>query len=236
MKNNKTKILCAFLSLFILTAFSSCGAEIKNFRKLSDGRLWDRSTDTYYTPCSVSLRAYELGDIYAKNETYNYYKVNWELPERFVADEDTVLGGVYRNSEIPEINISNFGAVAAKIYVTGEIRQLVDELLASPDIIGDVSRFTHYEDGTERVNAVVDAMISGEEKPIPVNIDEDRVFEIGLLSADYPGLVYTVIFMLDINGDAYLYDRSDKKCVACPVMIKDYMLGTSSETSEDISK
>lgn len=232
MKHNKTKFICAFLALVILIAFSSCGAEIKNFRKLGDGRLWDKSTDTYYTPCSVSLRAYELGDIYAKNETYNYYKVNWELPERFVADEDTVLGGVYRNSELPEINISNFGAVAAKIYVTGEIRQLVDELLASPDIIGDVSRFTHYEDGTERVNAVVDAMVSGEEKPIPVNIDEDRVFEIGLLSADYPGLVYTVIFMLDINGDAYLYDRSDKKCVKCPDMIKDYMLGTSSETSQ----
>lgn len=227
MTNQKSKSSTALLlTLCAAILLSSCGA-ILNLRQMTDGSLWHKATDTYFIPCSVSLRAYKVDSLYGKNEKTSYYSVKFEDKERFIAEKDDIGGTVYRHQDVPEINIENFGAVAAQIYITGKVRIQVGELLASPDLIGDTSNIANYQDGTEKVNAVVDAMINSVSVTMPADVDEDRVFEIGLLSADYPGLVYTVYFLLDMQGNAYLNDRETRAVVKCPDIVKKYMLSGS---------
>ena len=229
LKSKSTILLLLLLCATLL--LNSCYA-IANLREMPDGSLWHKATDSTYIPCSVSLRAYKLSTVFGKNEKGRFYSVKYEEKDRFIAEEDEIGGTVYRHMDVPEITIENFAAVAAHIYMIGNVRIQLGELLASPDILGDTSKIVNYQDGTEKVNAVVDAVSNGERLQYPVNIDEDRVYEIGLLSADFPGLVYTVYFMVDMQGNAFLNDRATKVVVKCPDIVKKFMLKDSSTETD----
>ncbi|HBL84777.1 MAG: hypothetical protein A2Y17_01695 [Clostridiales bacterium GWF2_38_85] len=232
-KIKKIAILILLSVITTTTMFTSCES-IANFRKTDEGALWLKSNDTYYIPCSVSVKAYAIGDLYGKVGDLELYEIQFEASDKFISEKENLLGGVYRRSDVPEITLGNFNAVAAQIYVIGEQDIIVGEFPAAPEYLSE-SLTDDYEDGTPCTNAVVDAILGDNIAIIPAQVDEDTIFHIRLLSPDYPGLTYTVIFMMDINGDCFLYDRSTQKCVVCPEIIKDKMIGTGDETS-DISE
>lgn len=220
------KILIAIVLLLSL-CLCSCD-EYEVLRKTEDGDLWSRSSGITYVSCGLSVKAYSVdtSDVYAKAGKSKYYKIQFEDPTCFITEEDNVMGGVYRNSILSPITLSNFNAVSAHIYVIGTVELIVDQFLAAPEYFGDDYHFTeNYVDGTEYTNAVVEAMLTGDSVLVPTYVDEDETRHIRLLSADFPGLSYTVIFMKDINGDCYLYDRETKVCVIAPEIIVERMIG-----------
>lgn len=225
----KNKILISIL-LVVIMILSSCES-IVNLHVLDDGSLWNKSKNIIYVPCSVSVKAYAIGDLYGKTNNLDIYEIQFESTDDFLSEKENLLGGIYRRSDLPEITVESFNAIAARIYITGETDYIIDEFASPPEYLTE-SLYENYEDGTPYTTAVVDAIASDDRVLVPQQIDEDYTFHIRLLSADYPGLTYTVIFMMDINGGCFLYDRAIQKCVDCPEIIKTRMLRTARQINE----
>lgn len=226
----KIKILSLlFAALFVFTACQN----YQNLRITENGALFNKATGKYYYPCSASIGAFELNGKCAKVGNEYFYKIKHEETEDFISDEFKT-GGVYRGENVPEITLENFKAVAAKIYVVGELDILIDEFMVSKDLMPpDIQPGENYVDGTEYTNAVVDAILNGENLPVPIYIDNAATVHIRLLSSEYEGLTYTVIFMMDINGDCYLYDRGASKCVEAPKIIVKRYVGLLDDENSD---
>ncbi len=220
------KILIAII-LLLSICLCSCN-EYEVLRKTDDGTLWNRTSGITYVSCGLSVKAYKVdtSEVYAKSGKSKYYKIQFEDPTCFITEEDNVMGGVYRNAELSPITLENFNAVSAHIYVIGLVELVVDQFLAAPEYFEEGYPFgDNYVDGTQYTEAVVNAMLTGETVLVPTYVDEDETRHIRLLSPDYPGLSYTIIFMKDINGDCYLYDRETKVCVIAPEIIVERMIG-----------
>lgn len=218
--------LIAFILLLSLVLCSCDKYEV--LRTMEDGSLWDRANDIVYVPCGLSIKAYsvEKNAVYAKADGKKYYKIQFEDPKYFISEEDNVMGGVYRNSEAAPITLESFNAVSAHIYVIGAVELVVDQFLAAPKYFDEDYPFgENYVDGTPYTEAVLNAMKSQTTVALPTYVDEDETRHIRLLSPDYPGLSYTVIFLKDINGGCYLYDRETKVCVEAPKMIIERFIG-----------
>lgn len=220
----KRSILCITLALcFLLSACSNA----KVLTKTESGDLYNKMTGDKYVACSVSLKAYSIdtSKVYAKVGSMKYYRIRFENPEEFISEEDNVMGGVYRISTMPEITPENFGAIAAHIYIIGTAEYVVDQFQPAEEYLADTSYdFENYTDGTEYVEAVVEAMLEGEAQQVPEYIDDDETRRIRLLSNKYPGLMYEIIFMKATTGKSYLYDRGTGVCVLAPEKIVDRLL------------
>ena len=219
----------SLIALILIFSLCLCGCEkYEVLRKTEDGNLLNRSSGITYVSCGLSVKAYNVdtSEVYAKAGKSKYYKIQFEDPTCFITESDNVMGGVFRNSELSPITLSNFNAVSAHIYIVGLAELIVDQFLAAPKYFGEDYQFPDsYVDGTPYTNAVVEAMLGGESVLVPTYVDEDETRHIRLLSPDFPGLSYTIIFMKDINGDCYLYDRETKVCVIAPEIIVERMIG-----------
>lgn len=219
----------SLIALILIFSLCLCGCEkYEVLRKTDDGNLLNRSSGITYVSCGLSVKAYNVdtSEVYAKAGKSKYYKIQFEDPTCFITESDNVMGGVFRNSELSPITLSNFNAVSAHIYIVGLAELIVDQFLAAPKYFGEDYQFPDsYVDGTPYTNAVVEAMLGGESVLVPTYVDEDETRHIRLLSPDFPGLSYTIIFMKDINGDCYLYDRETKVCVIAPEIIVERMIG-----------
>ena len=219
----------SLIAIILLLSLCLCACdEYEVLRKTEEGNLWNRSSGITYVSCGLSVKAYSVdtSDVYAKAGKSKYYKIQFEDPTCFITEEDNVMGGVYRNSELSPITLSNFNAVSAHIYVIGTVELIVDQFLAAKKYFDEDYPFDeNYVDGTPYTNAVVEAMLTGDNVLVQTYVDEDETRHIRLLSPDFPGLSYTIIFMKDINGDCYLYDRETKVCVIAPEIIVERMIG-----------
>ena len=197
--------------------------------KTDDGELWNRSTGIRYVSCGLSVKAahIEIEDgVYARAGKADYYTVQFEDPKYFISESDSVMGGVYRNIEISPITIGNFNPVSAEIFFVGLDERHIDSFPAPKKYFPEGYQFSdEYFDGTPYVQAVVNAMVSGDKVLVPTYVDEDETRHIHLYSPDYPGLLYNVIFLKDISGDCYLYDRETQACVIAPQIIIERFLG-----------
>jgi len=205
---------------------SAC-SNAKVLSRTDSGDLYNKMTGDKYVACSVSLKAYSIdtSKVYAKAGSMKYYRIRFENPEVFISEEDNVMGGVYRISTAPDITLENFGAIAAHIYIIGAAEYVVDQFQPAEEYLTDTSYdFENYTDGSEYVKAVVEALLEDERQEVPEYIDDDETRRIRLLSNEFPGLMYEVIFMKATTGKSYLYDRGTGICVLAPKKIVERLL------------
>ena len=135
----------SLIAIILLLSLCLCACdEYEVLRKTEEGNLWNRSSGITYVSCGLSVKAYSVdtSDVYAKAGKSKYYKIQFEDPTCFITEEDNVMGGVYRNSELSPITLSNFNAVSAHIYVIGTVELIVDQFLAAKKYF---SRITFFE-------------------------------------------------------------------------------------------
>lgn len=177
----------------------------------------DVETGIGYVLCGRAVYALKVGKVYARDEYKNEYcEIQFEEPLRFLCDNDIDLPRVYRASGEDDITIQNFNPIAAFLYLEGETSLFIDQFIAEPQYTGryDVPGDSEY------TYALRDAMTT--EEPVlftAPTVDEavaDYIVHIRLLSEDYPGLYYEVVFWRDFNGVNYLLDMNTNYSYLCP--------------------
>jgi hypothetical protein len=223
MKKNFLGAICMILaSVFFLS-----GCDKKISMTPNDEGFYDKEHDIQYVPCAeLAIRpVYEVGekDEYATDGETIYYKIQFEKPENFVCDKKDGVSFVYRNSKLDDITIENFNPIAAHIYLgdTTYLSTFYCEQKYLPDDLKD----ENAPDDSELVYAIRDALKYGESVYVSnENLSSENVYYFRLLSNNYPGLYYSVVFYTDNKGEAYLQDRGTRKSVLCPENIKKRMV------------
>ncbi len=70
----------------------------------------------------------------------------------------------------------------------------------------------NLQDDSELVYSIRDSLIYDEKVSVTAELT-DKMYYLRLLSADYPGLYYTVVYVTDVNGEQYLLDRGTNQYV-----------------------
>ncbi|HAN22065.1 MAG: hypothetical protein A2Y15_01445 [Clostridiales bacterium GWF2_36_10] len=184
--------------------------------------FYDKKNDIQYVMCSEKdVRPLEVGEEYATDGKITYYKIPWEKTERFICDSIEGVSYVYRALTVEDITINNFNPVSAFIYLEGERSLYLDTLYCEQKYLPDDKKDENQRDDSAIVYSIRDALISGERVNVAFEdmLPDDQYF-IRLLSPDYPGLYYIVIFFTDINGEAYLRIRGEDITVLAPDIVE----------------
>ena len=223
MKKNFLGTICLILaSVFLLS-----GCDKKISVKLNEKGFYDKENNIQYVPCSErAIRpVYEVGekDEYATDGETIYYKIQFEKPENFICDQKEGVSFVFRNEKLDDITIQNFNPISAHIYL-GDITYL-STFYCEQKYLPDDLKDENAPDDSELVYAIRDALKNDETVYVSVeNMSSENVYYFRLLSADYPGLYYSVVFYTDTKGEAYLEDRGTGRSVVCPENVKKRMI------------
>lgn len=218
----------AAICLMLASVLLLSGCDRKISVKPNEKGFYDKKNGIQYVPCSaLAVRpVYEVSekDEYATDGENVYYKIQFEDPENFICDKIDGVSFVYRNEKLEDITIHNFNPIAAFIYLgdTTYLNTFYCEQKYLPEDLRDESA----PDDSELVYAIRDALKYGEAVYVSENnMSDEHVYYLRLLSADYPGLYYSVVFYTDTKGQAYLEDRGTGKSVICPDNVKARMIG-----------
>ena len=223
----KKKFLCSVCLLLVAVfLLSGCGKKLSV--EPNDKGFYDKKNDIQYVPCSERavrpVNEVNEKDEYATDGDTTYYKIKFEKPENFLCDKEDGVSFVYRNSKIDDITIKNFNPIAAQIWL-GDAT-LLDMFLCEQKYLPDDLKEESAPDDSAIIYAIRDALKSGEIVNVDsANMSTEHEYYIRLLSADYPGLYYTVIFYTDKKGEAYLEDRGTGSSVVCPDNVKKRIIG-----------
>lgn len=196
----KKGALCFIIAAVFI--FSGCGVKLQ---ENSDG-FYDKKNDIQYIPCAYfAVKSITIGDEYATNGDFIYYTIKWQKSTEFICDADDC---VYRASSIEEITVKNFNPVAVDVYVEGTDSRYLASFYCSPDLLPDELKKNGQQDDSALVYSIRDSMINDQRVTVAENdILEEDMYHLRLLSADYPGLYYDLLFFTDKNGEEYLMDR-----------------------------
>jgi hypothetical protein len=224
MKKNFLYTVCLLLAAVFLLS----GCDKKLSVKLNDNGFYDKKNDIQYVPCSErAVRPVnDVGekDEYATDGDTTYYKIKFEKSENFLCDKKDGVSFVYRNSKLEDITIKNFNPIAAQIWL-GDATYL-DTFFCAQKYLPDEKKDESAPDDSALVYAIRDALKNGEAVTVDSsNMSTEHEYYLRLLSADFPGLYYTVIFYTDKKGAAYIEDRGSGISVACPDNVKKRLIG-----------
>ncbi|MCH5184177.1 MAG: hypothetical protein J1E00_08385 [Oscillospiraceae bacterium] len=224
---------CLLLAILcLLLSASSCKSKGSNIHDgTQEGLVFrDDSTGIEYVNCNIlAVKPLSMSDEpYCKAAGISYYAIDFEDPSRFLCDYDKETGSsfVYRNRELPDITIENFNAIAAFLYIDGVQPQRVAQLYADDEYLPDELKGLNPSQDTALVRQITDALVNGEERVVGQGESSDEdVFFFRLLSADYPGLYYSVCFFGDIYGRYYVQDLANFRTVDAPAEIVAWIVG-----------
>lgn len=230
MKKGTKHIFLLLLSCLLL--LNGCNAPHR--AEHAEWGFVDTKTEIEYVACNpIAVKPITLGEVYCEADDVQYYQIEFEDPSRFLCDLDSESGSsiVYRNKDLPEITIENFGAIAAFLYIDGVTPLKVAQLYADDEYLPEELRGQNPQD-TDKVQMITDALINGDERTVADSdyIEEDTYY-FRLLSADYPGLYYTVCFFGDRYGRYYVEDMATFKIVDAPSEIVAWIIGADDDTT-----
>jgi len=234
MKRTKKLSIAASL-LLAVTVFTSC-EKLPVVQEISGSEVVESfinpETGVTYVPCSTALMPVTVGDLYCKFDDDNRFRtIKFEDPLRFICDDTEFTAGVYRASTVPDITIKNFHPVAAHVYKEKNVAIFMGQLNAEKQYLSEslqdlINNYSEGEspvpDDSEYIYAIRDAM-SGEPLegvyPYDGMIDKDSMLHVRLLSAEYPGLTYIVVYYRGLDGNDYLFDYGTKLSYKCPLNV-----------------
>ena len=170
----------------------------------------------------ISVYALEKDEPLCNDGDMQYYSVKWEDSTKYLCDKD---GVVYKAVGIPDLTIDVFDPVAAFVYYGSAYLTTLycEEKYRDPEI--SYPDDTVFQDDSDLVYAIRDAILNEPETQLPLELDDDNTFILRMLSADYPGLYYVVVFTSDAKGNCYLYDRASRKSVYAPEEVVEKFIG-----------
>lgn len=222
------KKILALILVILTLALCACTEGEEPLRgyevSLTDYGFTDPETGIEYEMFSNSFSVYALekesplcndGDV-------QYYSVKWEDSSKFLCDKD---GVVYKAVGIPDLTIDVFDPVAAFVYYGSAYLTTLycEEKYRDPEI--SYPEDTEFQDDSDLVYSIRDAILNEPETLLPAKLDDDNTFILRMLSANYPGLYYVVVFAVDLDGNCYIYDRATRKAVYAPQDIIDRFIG-----------
>ena len=147
-----------------------------------------------------------------------------ESTDEFLCVEDSGEYLLVRNKDIEEPTLETFNPIAAAIF-DGNNQVFIERLYADEQYIPeDLPNGVVGERDSALCQSIADAIIEGEDTTVNKVSEEDRYY-IRLLSKDYPGLYYMVVFFGNDTGRYFLRDRATGKTVYCPYDIIERMVG-----------
>lgn len=216
------------LSLALITVFSLFGCH----KKEADWTLYgfiDPETEIEYVDVApFGLYAVNRGEEFIKvgkgDDQVTYFRVQFESAEEFLCVEDSGEYLLVRNKDIEEPTIETFNPIAASIY-DGNNQVLISSFYADEKYLPEDSQSGVVGDRDSQLcQNIAKAIVEGEDTTVNKVSEEDR-FYIRLLSKDYPGLYYMVVFFGNDAGRYFLRDRSTGKTVYCPYDVIERMVG-----------
>lgn len=221
-----TKTLCLLLACLLLLA----GCNSPHSAVHVDLGFIDKKTDIEYVSCNIlAVKPITIEDAYCKADDMTYYQIQFEDPAEYLCDYDSASGSsiVYRNKNLPDITIENFNAIAAFLYLDGTTPVKVAQLYADDEYLPEELRGQNPSQDTALVRQITDALINGDERFVSdEDYIEDDTYYFRLLSADYPGLYYSVCFFGDRYGRYYVEDMGTFKIADAPSEIVAWIIGS----------
>ena len=189
----------------------------------------DKETGIEYVDVApFGLYAVNRGEEFIKvgdgDAQVTYYEVQFESTEDFLCFEDSGEFLLVRNKEVEEPTIETFNPVAAAICDGNnqvEIARLYSDEQFIPE---DIENGIVGDHDSALCQKIAQAIVEGEDTTVEKVSEEDRYY-IRLLSKDYPGLYYMVVFFGNDAGRYFLRDRATGKTVYCPYDVIARMVG-----------
>ncbi len=228
------KKLSAIVSLLLVAVVLASCSNLPVVEEISGSEVVDTfinpETGVTYVPCSTALMPLTAGELYCQFDKDNRFRtIKFQDPLEFICDDTEFTSGVYRASTIPDITIKNFHPVAAHVYKEKDVAIFMGQLNAEKQYLSEslqelIDTYSEGEspiaDDSEYIYAIRDAM-SGEPLegvyPYEGTVDSDSMLHVRLLSADYPGLTYIVVYYRSLDGKDYLFDYGSKLSYNCPL-------------------
>lgn len=219
----KKIITCFVLAVILLL----CGCHKSIKLQSNDLGLFDKESNIQYIVCARrAVKPLQVGAEYATDGENTYYKIPWEKAERFICDQIEGDSWVYRASTVEDITINNFNPISALVYLEGERSLYVSTFFCEEKYLPEEKKNEDNQDDSAIIYAIRDVLISGERVTVAINnISYEDEYFIRLMSVDYPGIYYTVVFFTDKNGEAYLRDRGTNDVVLAPDNVVLRMIG-----------
>lgn len=227
---------CLLLALLcLLPLLSACNRSNAHGGTPTELGFRDEATGIEYVGCSViAVKPLAIGEeAYCEADGVPYYTINFEDPSRFLCDLDQASGSsiVYRNRELPDITIETFNANAAFLYIDGLTPVRVAQLYADDEFLPDELKGQSPSQDTALVRQITDALVNGAERTVAsADYSEENLYYFRLLSADYPGLYYSVCFFGDIYGRYYVQDMATFRIADAPSEITAWIVGSGGDT------
>ncbi len=213
------KKIVAFLLMLSCLFCCGCG---KKAEETKAGFI-DKQTGIEYIYCEYNgLAPNAKGQEYARSKVRSYYKVPNENEKKFLCTEEGGELILLRAKDVEEPTLENFDAIGASVYDANNIVKItafyVDEEYRDNKPTGD------YKGESSVCKSITKAFRDNEDVGVPANTDESETYNIHLLSKDYPGLHYNVVFTSSM-GRYYLIDRATQKAVYAPDDVVARMVG-----------
>lgn len=225
------KLICLFMTAVL--AFASLGCE-KKADNTQNGFIVPESGIEYVLCRNFSVYAVNKGKEYIKYGEETVYEVEYEDSSRYLCVEDSGEFLVYRNAKLADLSVGDFNPIAALIYNSGNTRWIAS-FFANDEYLPEEQRGINTSQDTELCRMIARSIEESDHQEIdPEDIVTSNRYFIRLLSKDYPGLYYSVIFFGDVNGNFYLRDRSIGKTVVCPKAVVARMIGDVDGGSESV--
>ncbi len=217
-------ITCAILLVFVLGFFGTkylpdlikewkYKASLVDFTR-QESYIVDENGNKFYAT-NRSLEAINTDLAYGLLDGAEYRFISFmheegKIPEYIVRYENGQKGEVLRLENAKNITLSDFLPVSADICPSNSSYPN-DYFIAHDKYLQNGKNNKNDE---EYINMVFDSLTKGEEVSPPLT-QKSSVW-LKLKSQKYPGLYYCVVFVLDENEIAYLYDVGSGKYVLAP--------------------
>ena len=219
------RIFSVFLAVLMAFCFVACNKDgLADCEATPHGFVNPDTEIEYVQVAEKGLYAVNKGDDYIKVDNEIYSAVLHEEPERFLCIEDSGELLLYRAKDVKEPNVSEFKPIAAQIYNSTNTVCITYFYADNKYLPEDKQELNPTED-SYICELIAKQLTEGEAVTVNATYDtiQDQYF-IRLLSQDYPGLYYLVVFY-GYEGRYYLYDRAAGKTVLCPHDIIVRMVG-----------
>lgn len=203
-----------FAFILALTMLFLLGCDRKG-EKTDYGGFVDTKTGIEYTFCTPrGLYAVSRGEDFITVGDRVYAEVQFEDTSRFLCLEDSGELLLLRAKDLEEPTLATFNPIAAQIY-TDDNAMMITNFYADDEYLPDDKKGINPTQDSGICRQIAETITNNEAQVLPAEIDRDEMFYIRLLSQDYPGLYYAVVFY-GHNGRYYLYDRATGKVVFAP--------------------
>lgn len=204
----------SILCLALIVAFLLSGCDNIIDLEVSGANFYDEENDILYVPCAErAVKPLHVGEEYATDGELTYYKIPWQEPTEFICDSVEGVSFVYRASTVEDITVKNFNPIAIRVYLEGTNSQYLTTFYCEQKYLDEEDKNVNLQDDSALVYSIRDSLINDEKVTVNAEFSTDNMYYFRLLSQDYPGLYYSVVYLTDVNGEQYLLDRGTNEYI-----------------------